>query len=242
MENSGHIALSRQMAVSREIKVIANNLANLSTNAYKSETVAFVEYLRETDSGEQISFAQDIGLIRDLTEGKKFETSNSLDLAIAGDAYFEVETELGARYTRNGAFRLNSDGELVTQHGHPVMSDQETPIIIPGNSQSIKISRDGTISAGEGSLGRIKMVKFEQENALQKMAGGLYDAGDQAPEEAVGAELLQGMLEGSNVNGISEITRMMEAMRGYTSVSKMIKQEDERQRQAIRQLGGSQAV
>ncbi len=230
------------MAIARELKVIANNLANINTNAFKSEKVSFVEHLREMGNGDKLAFTQDIGLVRDLTEGKKVNTNNSLDLAISGDGFFQVETEIGPRYTRNGAFQLNAENLLVTPHGYPVLDDGGAEISIPPDSQDIKIARDGTVSVGDGVIARIKLMQFDAPKDLKKQAGGLYDPGDQIPKEAENAELVQGMLESSNVIGIVEVSRMMEAMRGYTSVTKLIKQEDERQRTAIRLLGGNNGV
>ena len=97
MENTGYIALSRQMTLRREMDVIANNMANLNTPAYKGQSMLFVEYLDTSESGEKMSFVQDVSLVRNLSEGQLTTTENPLDLAITGDAYFEVETPLGER-------------------------------------------------------------------------------------------------------------------------------------------------
>src|SRR3546814_3044347 len=93
MENAGYIALSRQMVLRREMDVIANNMANLNTPAFKGQSMLFVEYLETTDSGEKMSFVQDISLVRNLTEGQMTSTENPLDVALSGDGYFEVRSE-----------------------------------------------------------------------------------------------------------------------------------------------------
>ena len=158
MENAGYIALSRQMTLRREMDVIANNMANLNTPAYKGESMLFVEYLETTDSGEKMSFVQDIALVRNLTEGQMTATDNPLDTAISGDAYYEVETPLGARYTRNGAFRLNADNELVTVSGDKVLDEGGNPIVLPPNSRDVTITRDGTVETDQGPAGTIGLV------------------------------------------------------------------------------------
>lgn len=240
MENAGYIALSRQMVLRREMDVIANNMANLNTPAYKGQSMLFVEYLETTDSGEKMSFVQDISLVRNLTEGQMTTTENPLDLAIAGEGYFEIETPVGPRYSRNGVFQLNADGQLVTSSGQPVLGEGGQPITLPPNSTDVTITRDGTISTSHGPAGRLRLVRFEDEQAMVKLADGLYDADGQDALPAEGAEVMQGMVEGSNVQGIIELTRMIETARSYSSTGKLVNDEHERLRRAIQSLGGTQ--
>jgi len=239
MENAGYIALSRQMTLRREMDVIANNMANLNTPAYKGQSMLFVEYLDTSDTGEKVSFVQDITLVRNLTEGQMTTTENPLDLAIAGNGYFEVETPVGSRYTRDGVFQLNAAGELVTSSGQRVLGEGGTPITLPPNSSDVTITRDGTISTNLGPAGRLRVVRFEDEQAMVKMADGLYDADGQDPQPAEGAEVIQGAIEGSNVQGIIEITKMIETVRNYSATGKLVNDEHERLRRAIQSLGGT---
>lgn len=237
MENAGYIALSRQMTLRREMDVIANNMANLNTPAYKGESMLFVEYLETTDSGEKMSFVQDIALVRNLTEGQMTATDNPLDTAISGDGYYEIETPLGPRYTRSGAFRLNADNELVTVNGDKVLDDGGNPIVLPPNSRDVTITRDGTVETDQGPAGTIGLVRFEDEQRLTKMANGLYDADGQDALPAEGAEVVQGMVEQSNVAGIIELTKMIKTVRSYSSTGRMVNDEHERLRRAIQALG-----
>jgi flagellar basal-body rod protein FlgF len=239
MENAGYIALSRQMTLRREMDVLANNMANLNTPAYKGQSMLFVEYLETSDSGEKMSFVQDVALVRNLTEGEMTRTENPLDLAISGKAYFEIETPTGPRYTRNGVFQLNADRELVTAGGRRVLGDGGAPVVLPPDSSDVTVTRDGTVSTDQGPAGRLRLVRFEDEQALVKLADGLYDADGQDALPADGAEVLQGMVEGSNVQGILELTRMIQTVRSYSSAGRMVNDEHERQRRAIQSLGGS---
>ncbi|WP_299616720.1 flagellar basal-body rod protein FlgF [Pelagibius sp.] len=239
MENAGYIALSRQMTLRREMDVIANNMANLNTPAYKGQSMLFVEYLESTDSGEKMSFVQDIALVRNLTEGTMNATDNPLDTAISGEGYYEVETPLGPRYTRNGVFRLDADRALITASGEKVLDDGGNPIVLPPDSSDVTITRDGTVTTDQGPAGKIRVVRFEDEQALIKLAGGLYDADGQDPQPAEGSEVVQGMVEGSNVAGIIELTKMIQTVRSYSSTGRMVNDEHERQRRAIQALGGS---
>ena len=173
-------------------------------------------------------------MVRDLTEGALQTTGNSLDVAIKGDGYFTVEADNGQRYyTRNGHFKLNADGQISTTSGEILLSDNNQPIILAPTESEITISRDGTISTENGQIGRLHLAGFENERALKKVASGLYDAGDQTPMPLQSPHVTQGMLEGSNVNPVIEITRMISVQRAYEGAQKMIETEHDRQRQAI---------
>ena len=237
MENTGHISLSRQLTLRRELDIVANNLANLNTNAYRGERLAFAEHLMETENGDQLSFVQGIATVRDLTPGPRTATHNDLDIAIEGDGYFEVEDDGGLFYTRDGAFGLNDEGELVTRKGQLVMGVDNAPIRLFPVDGEISISKDGVVSAGDGPLGQIKVVRFEEQELLVKLSGSLYDADGQRPEKAEDFSLLQGFIEGSNVIGIAEMTRMMQVAKDYRSAQKLVENEHRRQQKALDVLG-----
>ncbi|MEH6632634.1 MAG: flagellar basal-body rod protein FlgF [Halopseudomonas aestusnigri] len=242
MENPSYIALSRQMALGRQMSIIANNVANMNTNAYKNEGMMFVEHLSKTKTGERLSFTQDLRLVRNLAEGQFHTTNNPLDTAISGKGYFTVENDGDTRYTRDGSFKLNTEGELVTSEGFLVMSDGDTPISFPINATDITITRDGTVTSSAGTAGKLKLVSFENEQLLVKEAGGMFSTAEnqEVIDEAPG-EIIQGAIEGSNVQGIIEITRMIDSTRGYEAMSKFIKQEHERQLKAIQSLASVRA-
>ncbi|OUS11450.1 flagellar basal-body rod protein FlgF, partial [Rhodospirillales bacterium 47_12_T64] len=235
-------ALSRQMALGRQMSIIANNVANMNTNAYKNEGMMFVEHLNKTKTGENLSFTQDLRLVRNLAEGQMHTTDNPLDVAISGEGYFVVDNDGDTRYTRDGSFRLNAEGELVTSEGLLVMSDGDAAISFPTNATDISITRDGTITSSAGTAGKLKIVTFENEQLLVKEAGSLFTPADnQEPIDEAPGEIIQGAIEGSNVQGIIEITRMIASTRGYEATAKFIKQEHERQLKAIQSLGNLRA-
>lgn len=240
MENTGYIALSRQSVLRRKMDVIAQNLANMTTPAFKGEDMMFVEHLKKTGENDRVSLVQDIALLRNLGEGPMTKTDNPLDLAISGPGYFVVETIDGERYTRNGTFQLDAQGQIVTTQGDPVLGTDGNPITIPVNEPEISIARDGSVSAGETLISRIQVVSFENEQALEKQSNSLLARGEQEPQAAEEGEVIQGMIEGSNVQGIVEVTRMINTIRSYTATSKLVDQEHERQRRAIQVLASSQ--
>ncbi len=236
MENSLTIALARQSVLARQMDVIATNLANLETAGFKSENMIFTELVEETDDEEFLSIVHDVSFVRDLSEGPLTGTHSSLDLAIHGDGYFVVDTPDGERYTRHGVFQLDDTGNIVTTEGHSVLSSGGAPITIPLDATSIAITRDGTISADANAIGRIKLVRFDNPQALSKAGSGLYDAKEQAPQPATGSKVLQGMVESSNVKGVIEMTRMIDTVRAYQAAAKLADTEHQRILDAIEAL------
>lgn len=242
METTSFIALSRQMVLRREMDVVANNIANMNTNGFKGEKMMFVEHLIRSKSdehvlGEKLSYVRDVATVRDTSPGHLEATGNPLDVALSGDGYFAVETDIGERYTRNGRFQLDQTGQLVTQSGDPVLSDTGAPFFFGPTDTEITINNDGTVSTENGALGRLRVVEFENPLALQQESSLLFSADpDNPPEDAETPQVNQGMLESSNIQPIIELTRMIEVHRSYDNVKKFIEKEDERQRSMIRTM------
>ena len=239
MESPALITLSRQLTLRREMDVIANNIANMNTPSYKGEKMMFVEYLVEPQKDQPLSFVQDFGMIRDMTEGPLASTNNPLDMAISGDGFFTVETENGARYTRSGRFQLDREGQIVNQLGHPLLTAGGQPILVPSGSGPITIASDGTLSAGTQVLGTVGVVTFEKPKEMQREANNLFNAEEQ-PQAATNSHIMQAMLEESNVSGITEMTKMIEIHRRYTSNQRLMQQEHDRIRRSISKLTGTQ--
>lgn len=237
MENTSYIALSRQNALWRQMDVIANNMANANTPAYKGEHMMFREFLVDTRSsnratGTKLSFVQDTGLLRDTREGPLTKTDNPLDVGIHGDGYFQIETQAGMRFTRNGHFRLDEAGMLVNSQGFAVMDKNDNPIIFAPNETRIEIAGDGTVSTENGVVANLKVVRFANEQNMRKAGDGLYETTD--PSETVQRpQVVQGMMEESNVQPVVEITKMTELLRQYQAAQNMIEKEHERTMKAI---------
>lgn len=236
METTSYIALSRQMVLRREMDIVANNIANANTPAYKGERMVFREYLAQANRGEKLSFVQDIGLARDFREGPMTKTDNPFDLAINGEGYFIIDTPLGERYTRHGRFQIDANGQLVTGQGYPVRGEAG-PINVPFDQGEINIASDGTLSTADGTFANLAIVTFEDQQALKRAANNLYIADEEEPAPVEQPHVVQGMLEDSNVEPVLELTRMMTVMREYQSVGKFIQQEHDRQKKAIERLG-----
>ena len=249
MENASLVGLSRQIALARELDVVANNIANLNTTGFKADNVVFHEHLMPVaranafrGNDRQVSFVQDRATWLDLAQGPVQQTGNPLDIAISGDAFLTVQTPRGERFTRNGALQINSTGQLVTSEGLQVVGENG-PIVFQANDRNISISTDGTISVREGQnitdslRGKLRLVTFDRPQRLQKDGTSTYapPAGMQ-PQPATQVRVVQGNIEKSNVRSVVEMTRMVEVTRTYTQIASMLQQQSDLRRSAIEKL------
>jgi flagellar basal-body rod protein FlgF len=236
MESPLIIALSRQMASRDQVESIANNIANMNTAAFKGERTVFNKYLTPDMGQQQITFPKYVGIHRETQAGPINATGNPLDVALRGDGFMVIQTQTGPRFTRDGHFNINAQGQIVNGRSQAVLGDNDQPIVIPQGTAEISIDANGNISADNQKIGKFKLVKFDNLQRLQRAGDGLYTTDAPAlPTDNV--DVLQGSLEGANVQPILEITRMIEASRIYQSSKKVIDSEDERIRSAIQRLG-----
>jgi flagellar basal-body rod protein FlgF len=242
MDNSLLVSLSHQIAAQRSLDVIANNLANMNTSAYRRDALKFEEYLEQSQPGEDqkgvqtTAFVQPAGIVRDNSEGRIEATGNPFDLAISGKGYFVVQTANGERYTRDGHFTLNADGTIVTETGDPVMTDGGA-VAITTDDGDVTISGDGTISGDQGQIARVRVVQFADDMALTKEGASYYATSQQPTDAESGYKLEQGMLERSNVVPVTEMTAMIDVMRSFQAISNMISAQEELKRKAVTSLG-----
>jgi len=246
MQNAILVGLSRQMALSRELDVIANNIANLETTGYKADGSLFEEYLgsgaRAAPTNSRVSFVLDRGVWHDMSQGPVMRTGNPLDIAIDGNAFLVVQTPRGERYTRNGALQINATGQLVTSDGNPVLGEAG-PITFQPNDNQVSISRDGTISVREGTAktdslrGKLRLVNFATMQQLQKDGSSTFKVtGNAQPQPATNASVAQGSIEKSNVRGVVEMSRMIEITRNYTQIASILQQQSDLGQSAIDKL------
>jgi flagellar basal-body rod protein FlgF/flagellar basal-body rod protein FlgG len=259
MENALLVGLSRQIGLHRELEVVANNIANVNTTGYKADQTIFHEFLMPGAShghfrGEdrRLSYVHDRATWHDFRPGALQQTGNPLDLAIDGDAFFVVQTPQGERYTRNGALQINAAGQLVTSEGYQLQSDSGQ-IQFQNNDSRISIAEDGTIRVREGAdartdalRGRLRIVRFDQNQRLQKEGSGLFSAPadllpqppptPQPPQSPQRVRVMQGYLEQSNVRAVVEMSRMVEITRAYTLMAGMLQQYVDMRQNAVDKL------
>jgi flagellar basal-body rod protein FlgF len=243
MENAALIGLSRQVALRRTLDVIANNVANINTNGFKADGSVFEEYVthgarenRFIGADRRVSFVHDRATWTDMRAGGVQHTGNPLDLAIDGTAFFAVETPRGERYTRNGGFQINAAGELVTSEGYRVLGDAG-PVVFQPQDRSITIGRDGSIAVGNDGRGQIRLVEFAQPGRLRKDGTGTFAApADLPPVATTESRVVQGAVEKSNVQGVIEMSRLIEVTRTYAQIAQMTEQHGTLRKTAIERL------
>jgi flagellar basal-body rod protein FlgF len=242
METTSYIALSRQGALEREMEMVAHNIANMNTSGFKGERMMFVQHLVKSRNDQsfvptKLAFARDVAEYKNLEEGPINETGNTLNFAVRNDGYFVVQDQNGQQlYTRNGNFTSDTTGQLVTQAGQPVLSSSGAPIFFSNGDTDITVSKDGTISSKNGQLGKLQVVRFDDQQQMKAEASGLFST-DQTPQPVASPTIIQGAIEGSNIQPVLEISRMIDVHRAYESVKNFIDSEDQRQKQMIQQLG-----
>jgi len=246
-------AASGMSAQEMNIDNIAHNLANANTNGFKMRRAQFQDLLYQsvvqpgTAAGQQtvVPTGLQIGLGTRpssneivFTQGAFTETDNQLDLVIQGKGFFQVRQPSGQlAYTRDGSFKLDKDGNVVTSDGNLL----EPQITIPADAQTISIAQDGTVSYTQPNqtaaqqAGQIQLANFQNPAGLNSIGGNLYTptdaSGDAITGVPGGAEglgtVMQGYTEQSNVSIVEEFINMIQAQRGYEANSKVVKAADE---------------
>lgn len=216
---------------------IGHNLANATTPGYKRQVGASQSF--EASLGEQgAALARAIPRFAiDAKQGALRVTDAPLDFAIDGDGFFELRTGSGPAYTRRGDFRLDGTGQLVTQSGHLVMG-AGGPLVL--RSAAPVITRDGRVLDDGQEVGQLKVVTFSDPRSLTPSdSGAVFTAADAAlaaaPERT--PRILQGHLEASNVNTAAEMVKLIETVRHFESVQKVVQGFDEMRERALRKLG-----
>jgi len=241
MDNALLIGLSRQVTLSHELEVVANNLANINTTGYKTDSLIFEQFLSPEASAEafppgsrRLDYVLDRTTWHNLGPGPIQRTGGPTDVAIDGDAYLVVQTAAGQRYTRNGALQISSTGALVTNEGNPVLGIGG-PIQFQNTDHDISIGEDGTITVREGASatsdsvrGQLQLAQFANPGALQKEGSSLFSApAGVAPQPASpNVRVMQGAIEQSNVGAVTEMARMVEITRTYEQIATILQQEN----------------
>jgi flagellar basal-body rod protein FlgG len=241
--------------------VTANNLANVNTNGFKKDRAVFEDLLYQnvtqpgantsqtTQSPSGLELGTGVRIVtttKSYTQGSPTQTGNSLDLAIQGRGFFQIQMPDGSlAYTRDGSFQTNAQGQLVTSSGYTV----QPGITIPAGAQSVTIGNDGVVSvllpgqSAPSQVGQLQIADFINEGGLQAKGQNLLveTASSGAAQTATPGlngtgTLQQGSLEASNVNVVEELVNMIETQRSYEMNSKAISTTDQMLQYATQNL------
>lgn len=230
-----YLALNRQIGLAREMDAVAGNVANMATTGYRREGLVFAEFVRAAAPGESLSVADLGARFASDRPGELNVTGGRLDAAIDGPGFFRVRLGEEVLLTRAGNFQRSPEGLLVTPDGAQVLDDGGAAIFIPPESAALEIARDGTISLGGAPVARLGVVSAPPE-ALTRVGGTAFRSRVE-PTPLDEPRLRQGALEGSNVDPIAEIARMVAVNRAYEQVQGLVRDADERTGETLRRLG-----
>jgi flagellar basal-body rod protein FlgG len=220
---SGLRVAARAMAnCASQHDVIAHNLANVSTpGVARQET--FVQALAAASGGEIT--APEVITRTNFTPGPPVVTGNILDLSLEGSGFFTINTDAGVRYTRDGAFRVDSEGLLRSRAGHLVLGENGALFV---GDRRVTIEKDGSVFAGDVLLDRLKLTTFASGEQLEREGGGLYLAKPgMRPTDALPRPIVHsGQIEGSAVEPVTELVRMIEALRSYEAAARVVTATD----------------
>jgi flagellar basal-body rod protein FlgG len=216
----------------QRLNQVTNNLANVDTPGFKKESVTFDEMLYQANSSRQ-RVGKGLRINTTHQQGVVQKTDAPLDLAISGEGFFRVQTPAGIRYTRAGNFQRDSAGLLTTANGYPVLGESG-PITLTGNK--FDVARDGSLSVDGVQTNRLAVVTADPR-ALKKEGENLFRLEGGVEEASPNFQLLQGHLEKSNVNTVTEMTEMIDLYRAYEGQQKMIRAVDDMDELAVSKVG-----
>ncbi len=242
MGTTNYVSLSLATALERSLNLAAHNMANASTAGYKSSH-PIMEAVDPTQSGndtQAVNYVQDKGIFIDMAQGTMTPTGNPLDIAVTGEAFFGFEAPGGqTAYGRDGRLTIDTEGQLVTMGGSPVVDISGSPITIPNEAgTAVTIATDGTITdQNGGAIGRIGLFSVDNPNLLEPIGNGLFLAGGAKAEPSEDSRISQGFVEQSNVKPVVEMINLMDIQRAYERAVKLMNDENELTKQAISRLG-----
>ncbi|MFY0682082.1 MAG: flagellar hook-basal body complex protein [Thalassovita sp.] len=232
MDNAGYTTLTRQSGLMYEMQVVANNIANAATTGYRQEGLVFSEFVQTVEQGPSLSMAAANVRQTSQAQGSLTQTGGTFDLAIEGQGFFLIETPNGERLTRAGSFSPNAAGDLVTPDGDRVLDAGGAPVFVPPGVTDLNVSADGTVSAEGQPITQIGLYQPLQGAQMLREDGVMFRS-QEGVEPVLDGKMLQGFLESSNVNPLSQIARMIEVQRAYEMGQNFMQSEDERIRNAL---------
>lgn len=240
MQTGLYVSLSSQLALDRRLTTLADNVANSTTVGFRATEVKFNQVVSDQKVAD-VAFVSQGNEFLSTRAGGMTETGGTLDFAIKGDAWFQVETPSGPTLTRDGRFTLTDAGELVTLNGYAVLDAGGGPIQIDAANGPILLSADGQLNQNGQPIAALGLFSAD-------LSGGFTRAGNSgiittiAPEPVVDrldAGVVQGYVEESNVNAIGEMTQLIQVTRAFESIASLLRDSEESMNEAVRTLGGS---
>ncbi|THV23714.1 flagellar basal-body rod protein FlgF [Peteryoungia ipomoeae] len=242
MQSGIYVALSSQMALERRLTTIADNMANVNTVGFRGTEVKFDEVLSRTGNelNAKIAFVNQGNDYLSTRNGELAQTGNPLDFAVKGDAWFAIDTPVGQVLTRDGRFTMTDQGALVTIRGYPVLDAGGAPIQLNRAGGPPEVGADGTLRQDGVQVATLGLFSADVRNGFVRYENSGVTTVDNPQPVVDNPEIsvMQGYVENSNVNGISQMTQLIQVNRAFESVSAMIRESENSLSEAIKVLGG----
>ncbi len=228
-------AASGLLVAETNLEIVANNLAHLGVPGFRKGMLSvetFENALSETGSAPQGHGSVVTDVVWDFSPGPVEQTGRKLDVAIDGDGFFVVQSDDGPLYTRNGVFQVAADGQLSTSDGRAVMGNNG-PIRTPNGTlqNQVNIATDGGVSVDGVMIGRLKLVRFEDNAILTRVGTTFFSAPSDAVVQEDGVRVRSGAREQSNVTAVDELVQMIVSMRYHEAAQRALKAIDSALRQ-----------
>ncbi|MBW3097377.1 flagellar basal-body rod protein FlgF [Pseudohoeflea coraliihabitans] len=238
MESSLYVSMSAQLALERRLTTIADNVANANTVGFRATKLTFGEMVSSLGADDVSYVSRGEDFLSTISGGLR-QTGNAFDFAINGDAWFQVETPTGQILTRDGRFSMSAEGELVTLAGHPVLDVGGAPIQLNPAAGAPEVGKDGGIYQDGRRAGQLGLFTADFSQGFQRVGSlGVLSAIDPEPVvDRTDVGVTQGYLEDSNVNPVSEMTRLIMVSRAFENTSIMMRDSEASLKEAIKVLG-----
>jgi flagellar basal-body rod protein FlgF len=240
MQSGLYVSLSGQMALDRRMSTIAMNVANMNTPGYRADQVSFGTILSKA-GGQSVAYASTQDTFISRKSGALTRTDNPLDVAVQGDAWLAIRTPQGVVYTRDGRMRMTENGSLQTLNGYPVLDAGNAAILLEPDAGAPTISKDGMITQQGRQIGAIGLFQIDPTAKLSRR-----DNSGVSPDKPATPVLdfnqngiAQGFVEGSNINPVLEMARLVEVSRAYDGASTVMDKSETSLQDALKILGGA---
>lgn len=240
MKSGLYVSLSGQVALERRLETIANNIANMNTAGFRADGVSFSAELAKAGD-QQVAYASTGANYITRAAGPITKTDNPLDLAIQGDGWFAIQTPTGIAYTRDGRMQMTDTGALQTVNGYQVLDAGGAPIGLDPNGGPPNIAADGMITQAGKQISAVGLFAIPDDAKLTRTvnSGVIPDKPATPILDFAQNGVIQGSVEGSNVNPIMEMTKLITVTRNFDSISAAMNQSESSLQDAIKTLGGA---
>lgn len=238
MQNGLYVALSSQLALDKRLTTTAQNVANMATAGYRAEETKFSALMAQATKGP-VAFVNSGDSYISRASGPITKTDSPLDVAIQGDAWLSVGGPGGPVYTRDGRLTMDPTGKLTDITGRPVLDPGGAPLLLDPQQGPPVIGRDGSVHQGVNQVGAIGLFTFDPKATISRSGTNAVVPSMPAKpvQDFTRVGFLQGHLEGSNVNPILEMTKLISIQRAFESAANLTQQSESSLQDAIKSLG-----